>query len=144
MDGSKIIGNYVHDNGQMGLGGSGNNILVQGNEIAKNGYWSGIDVLWEGGGFKFADTDNLVVRGNYSHDNNGTGMWTDIDNIHTLYEDNVVVHNTDRDQPRDQLRRDHPQQHSHRQWVGDTRRWWWGERNSNPKLPERRCLWQSG
>ena len=93
-DGSKLIGNYVHDNGQMGLGGSGNNILVQGNEIAKNGYWSGIDVNWEGGGFKFANTDNLVVRGNYSHDNNGSGMWTDIDNIHTLYEDNVVVHNT--------------------------------------------------
>ena len=94
VDGSKLIGNYVHDNGQMGLGGVGDNILVQGNEIAKNGYWSGIDVLWEGGGFKFANTDNLVVRGNYSHDNNGIGMWTDIDNIHTLYEDNVVVHNS--------------------------------------------------
>ena len=78
----------------MGLGGSGDNILVQGNEIAKNGYWSGIDVLWEGGGFKYADTDNLVVRGNYSHDNHGPGMWTDINNIHTLYEDNLVVHNT--------------------------------------------------
>jgi len=93
-NGSKLIGNYVHDNGQMGLGGSGDNILVQGNEIAKNGYWSGIDVLWEGGGFKFGNTDNLVVRGNYSHDNNGIGMWTDIDNIHTLYENNVVAHNT--------------------------------------------------
>ena len=93
-DGSKIIGNFVHDNGQMGLGGSGDNILVQGNEIAKNGFWSGIDVLWEAGGFKFANTDNLIVRGNYSHDNHGSGMWTDIDNIHTLYEDNLVVHNT--------------------------------------------------
>ena len=57
----------------MGLGGSGDNILVQGNEIAKNGFWSGIDVLWEAGGFKFAYTDNLIVRGNYSHDNNGSG-----------------------------------------------------------------------
>ena len=47
-DGSQIIGNYVHDNGQMGLGGFGDNILVQGNEIAMNGYWSGIDVLWRG------------------------------------------------------------------------------------------------
>ena len=93
-DGSQFIGNYVHDNGQMGLGGYGNNILVQGNELATNGFWSGIDPLWEAGGFKFADTDNLVVRGNYSHDNNGTGMWTDTNNIHTLYEDNVVVHNT--------------------------------------------------
>ena len=92
--GSQIIGNYVHDNGQMGLDGYGNNILVQGNELATNGFWSGIDPLWEAGGFKFADTDNLVVRGNYAHDNNGTGLWTDINNIHTLYEDNVVVHNT--------------------------------------------------
>ena len=93
-DNSKIIGNFVHDNGQMGLGGTGKNILVEGNEIARNGFWSGIDVLFEGGGFKFALTDGLIVRGNYSHDNNGYGMWTDIDNIHTLYEDNVVVNNT--------------------------------------------------
>ena len=31
---------------------------------------------------------------NYSHDNNGSGLWGDIDSINTLYEDNVVVHNT--------------------------------------------------
>jgi hypothetical protein len=92
--GSQIIGNYVHDNGEMGLGGSGNNILVQGNEIASNGFWSGISPYYEAGGFKFSNTDNLVVRGNYSHDNNGPGMWTDINNIHTIYEDNLVVHNT--------------------------------------------------
>jgi parallel beta helix pectate lyase-like protein len=93
-DGSKILGNYVHDNGQMGLGGSGDNILVEGNELAKNGFWSGVDVLWEAGGFKFANTDNLIVRGNYSHDNHGSGMWTDIDNIRTLYEYNLVIRNT--------------------------------------------------
>jgi len=93
-DGSQFIGNYVHDNGQMGLGGDGNNILVQGNELARNGFWSGIDPNWEAGGFKFAETDNLIVRANYSHDNFGPGMWTDIDNIHTLYEDNLIVHNT--------------------------------------------------
>ena len=93
-DGSQIIGNYVHDNGQIGLRGSGNNILVQGNELARNGFWSGISPYWEAGGFKFSDTDNLVVRGNYAHDNKGTGLWTDINNIHTLYEDNVVAHNT--------------------------------------------------
>jgi hypothetical protein len=91
---SKIIGNYVHDNGELGLGGSGDNMLIEGNEIAKNGFWSGIDVLWEGGGFKFANTDGLIVRGNYSHDNHGPGMWTDINNINTLYENNLVVHNT--------------------------------------------------
>src|SRR5262245_37285520 len=78
----------------MGLGGYGNNILVQGNELAHNGFWSGIDPLWEAGGLKFAQTDGLTVRGNYSHDNNGSGIWSDIDSINTLVENNVVVHNT--------------------------------------------------
>jgi parallel beta-helix repeat protein len=93
-DGSRVVGNYVHDNGQLGVGGSGNNVLVQGNQLANNGFWSHIDPLWEAGGFKFSDSDNLVVRGNYVHDNKGSGLWTDTNNIHTLYEDNVVVHNT--------------------------------------------------
>jgi parallel beta-helix repeat protein len=92
-DKSKIIGNHVHDNGQMGLGGSGDHILVEANVIAKNSFWSGIPSGWEGGGFKFSDTDGLIVRGNYSYNNNGSGMWTDWNNINTLYEDNVIVHN---------------------------------------------------
>ena len=28
------------------------------------------------------------------HDNNGPGLWGDIDSINTTYEDNVIVHNT--------------------------------------------------
>ena len=126
-DGSQLIGNYVHDNGQMGLGGYGDNILVQGNELAKNGFWSGIDPLWEAGGFKFADTDNLVVRGNYSHDNNGSGMWTDINNIHTLYENNVVVHNTingiSHEISYDAIIRNNTVMAN---GYGDTRGWGWG------------------
>jgi Right handed beta helix region/Ca-dependent carbohydrate-binding module xylan-binding/Protein of unknown function (DUF642) len=126
-DGSQLIGNYSHDNGEMGLGGSGDNILVQGNELARNGFWSGIDPLWEAGGFKFADTDNLVVRGNYSHDNNGSGMWTDINNIHTLYEDNVVVHNTingiSHEISYDAIIRNNTVEGN---GYGDTRGWGWG------------------
>ncbi|KQT50670.1 hypothetical protein ASG43_05115 [Aureimonas sp. Leaf454] len=91
--GSQIIGNHVHDNGQMGIGGNGADIVVEGNEIASNGTWSGIDPFWEGGGTKFAETTALIVRDNYSHDNRGFGLWTDIDNIGTLYEGNLVVNN---------------------------------------------------
>jgi hypothetical protein len=94
LDKGKILGNHVHNNGQMGLQGWGDNILVQGNEIAKNGFWSGIDVGWEGGAGKFSWTKNLVIRDNYSHDNHGDGFWTDIDNVHTLYENNIIVGNT--------------------------------------------------
>ncbi len=91
---SKILGNFVHDNGQLGMGGGGANLLVEGNEIARNGHWAGIDVFWEGGGAKFSQSTNLVVRGNYSHDNEGFGLWTDIDNVNTLYENNLVFNNS--------------------------------------------------
>jgi hypothetical protein len=91
---SKIVGNHVHDNGQMGMGGGGTNLLVESNEIARNGRWSGIDVFWEGGGAKFSQSTNLTVRGNYSHDNEGFGLWTDIDNVNTLYENNLVFNNS--------------------------------------------------
>jgi Right handed beta helix region len=95
--GGQILGNYIHDNGQMGIGtafGTGlTNITIENNEISYNGYWSGIDVFWEGGGTKFAYTDGMIVRGNYSHDNHGWGLWSDIDNINTLYENNVLRRN---------------------------------------------------
>nr|WP_246413116.1 right-handed parallel beta-helix repeat-containing protein [Methylobacterium brachythecii] len=89
----QVKGNYVHDNGQMGLGASGDNVLIQGNEIAHNGYFSGINRGWEGGGAKFAETNHLTVSDNYSHDNNGYGLWTDINNINTLYDGNTVTNN---------------------------------------------------
>jgi len=92
-DDDKVIGNLVHDNGELGLGGHGNNILVQGNEFGHNGGWSGINYGDEGGGAKFSHTNGLVVRSNYSHDNIGDGLWTDGDNINTLYENNTVVNN---------------------------------------------------
>lgn len=91
--GSTIRGNDIHDNGEMGIGGNGDNIVVEANEIHANGFWSGIDPTWEGGGSKFAETNNLIVRDNYSHDNHGLGLWTDIDNINTLYEGNWVIDN---------------------------------------------------
>ncbi|PWT79267.1 MAG: hypothetical protein C5B58_14025, partial [Acidobacteria bacterium] len=93
LDNSKFTGNYVHDNGQLGMGGNGNNILVEGNEIARNGFWAGIDRGYDAGGTKFGYTDGLTVRDNYVHDNHGSGMWTDVNNINTLYEDNVVTGN---------------------------------------------------
>ncbi len=91
---SKILGNYVHNNGQKGVGGLGTDLLVEGNEIAWNGHWAGIDVFWEGGGSKFSESTNLAVRKNYSHDNKGFGLWTDISSVNTLYENNLVFNNS--------------------------------------------------
>lgn len=91
-NGSQALNNLVHHNGQKGIGGNGQNILVQGNEISFNN-WGGFDTTWEAGGAKFAQTNGLVVRGNSVHDNVGNGLWNDVDSYSTLYENNVVTNN---------------------------------------------------
>jgi parallel beta-helix repeat protein len=92
--GARIRNNRVLWNGQLGLGGGGGQgTLIEGNEIAYNN-WAGFDWGWEAGGTKWAGSDGLIVRNNHSHHNSGPGLWTDIDNIRTLYEHNLVEHNT--------------------------------------------------
>ena len=92
-DGMRVLRSRIHHNGQMGIGGSGDGVLVEGNEIAYNNTL-GFDPAWEAGGSKFVRTSGLVLRGNVSHHNHGHGLWTDIDNVNTLYEGNRVEDNT--------------------------------------------------
>jgi parallel beta-helix repeat protein len=35
-----------------------------------------------------------MLRGNYVHDNDGPGLWTDVNNIYTTFENNLVENNT--------------------------------------------------
>jgi hypothetical protein len=90
--GMKVLDNKVHDNGQMGIAGTGSDVVIEGNEIAFNNY-AGYHYGWEAGGTKFVFTKNLVVRNNFAHDNLGPGLWTDIENIGTLYENNRTRNN---------------------------------------------------
>ena len=91
---SRTLGNFIHHNGEMGLGaGSGNeSSLVQGNEIAYN-YWNGTNCSWECGGAKWGDVRGLAVVANYVHDNQGDGLWTDERSREILYQDNLIVNN---------------------------------------------------
>ncbi|MCW2715596.1 MAG: hypothetical protein JWN88_2643 [Frankiales bacterium] len=90
--GGRIVDSLILDNGQMGLGAGGGGQLVQNNEIARNGR-EGYDAGWEAGGTKWAFSNDLVVRGNWSHHNTGNGLWTDISNVRSLYEGNLVEDN---------------------------------------------------
>ena len=45
------------------------------------------------GGSKFVKCYNLKVQYNYVHDNNGPGLWTDIENDYVLYERNHTARN---------------------------------------------------
>jgi parallel beta-helix repeat protein len=90
----KVLNNYVHHNKQIGISGSGDSVLVEGNEIAYNNYLKIYPFGRVLGGAKFVQTRWLVVRGNNVHDNQGNGLWTDIGNIYALYENNVVTANS--------------------------------------------------
>jgi parallel beta-helix repeat protein len=99
---SKIRNNKVNDNGQIGIKVSSSisaeifNTLIEGNEISRNRKKEvGFNMLWEAGGTKFAKTTNLTVRNNIVRENNGPGLWTDVDNLNTLYENNIVEDNLD-------------------------------------------------
>lgn len=87
--------NHIHHNEQIGVVGVGDDVLVEGNEIAWNNWNRAYDYGWEAGGTKFVKTRDLVVRNNHVHDNWGPGLWTDTDNIDTLYEANRVENNAD-------------------------------------------------
>ena len=89
----KVLRNYIHHNGQLGIGCRGDDIMVAGNELAHNNY-ARHDPLWESGGIKFTRSNQIVIRNNYIHDNQGAGIWSDISNINVVVADNVVAHNT--------------------------------------------------
>jgi parallel beta-helix repeat protein len=90
--GALVEQNLVYENGQLGLAAKGNGVTITGNEVYGNNT-AGFSAGWEAGGSKFAYTSGLVVEDNFVHDNAGPGLWTDIDNIDTLYQGNVVVDN---------------------------------------------------
>ncbi len=89
----KVRWSNVHHNGQLGIGGIGDDILIEGNEIAYNNPSNLGNLDFEAGGTKFVLTNRLVVRNNFVHHNTGPGLWTDIDNDATLFEGNLVEDN---------------------------------------------------
>ena len=92
---SIVRNNYIHHNGQMGVGTGTEeefrvtNVLFEANEISYNNY-AHVSCGFECGGSKFALTDGLEVIGNYVHHNFGPGLWTDIDNTDVLYDGNWI------------------------------------------------------
>jgi hypothetical protein len=97
-----VRNSYLHHNGNSGFVGAGGGVLIEDNEIAWNGVAAGFDDLsvpagfdpyWGSGGSKWVFTNGMIVRDNYSHHNYGPGLWTDIENIACLYQNNVSSDN---------------------------------------------------
>lgn len=79
-------------NGKSGLGATGTGNTYDNVEAGYNNT-AGFNFGWDAGGSKFAFSTDLIVKNSYIHHNYGPGLWTDIDNTGTLYEDNRVEHN---------------------------------------------------
>ncbi len=90
-----VSGNFIHRNGQLGLGSSTNGTgnLVENNEISYNATIP-FKVGWEAGGAKFGREEGLLVRGNYVHNNNGPGLWVDVGSKDIVFDQNIVAYNT--------------------------------------------------
>ena len=86
-----ISGNFTHHNGEYGIAGTGNNVSVTNNEISFNNQ-VGYLYAW-GGGTKFAQVVGLTVTHNNSHDNNGVGIWTDVENSGVVIAFNTTSNN---------------------------------------------------
>ncbi|MCP4305684.1 MAG: right-handed parallel beta-helix repeat-containing protein [bacterium] len=91
---AQLLNSHIEWNDQMGFGMlHGSDQLVEGNEINNNNPGDRHEWGWEAGGSKNWGTIRLTIRGNVSHENHGPGIWSDWNNIDTLYEGNVVYGN---------------------------------------------------
>jgi hypothetical protein len=84
-----ITANNIHHNGQDGMGADGIGNLVQANEVHDNSY-AGYDVSWDAGN-KFGHARNIVINGNYVHDERGPGIWCDINCEDATITNNYVT-----------------------------------------------------
>jgi hypothetical protein len=88
---ARLRNNKIYENGQLG-GRASDFGVMEGNEFSGNNY-AGYTPGWEAGASKTVATDYSLIRGNYVHHNLGHGLWTDIDNQHVVYEDNITIYN---------------------------------------------------
>jgi hypothetical protein len=97
----RVRASCLRGNGQYGMnayknGGPISDLVVEGNEIAANNTddWerrqSGCGCT---GGVKFWAVNGADIRGNWVHDNRGTGLWADTNNNDFRIEDNVLEAN---------------------------------------------------
>jgi Right handed beta helix region len=91
---SRISDCDIHDNGQLGIGAAGHDIIIENNRIWANNT-RGFSPQWEAGGVKVTRAENVILRQNRVFENSGPGLWCDIDCRDVLYELNIVERNRD-------------------------------------------------
>jgi parallel beta-helix repeat protein len=96
-NGTIVRGNNIHHNGHIGItGGPVSGVLIESNEIAFNntgsydpGHAGGLKIIGGSTG-----STNLVVRGNWVHDNTAHGVFVDINVRNVTIESNTIENNS--------------------------------------------------
>ncbi|MGA9544233.1 MAG: carboxypeptidase regulatory-like domain-containing protein [Candidatus Sulfotelmatobacter sp.] len=100
--GMQILNNYIHDNGQLGIGGGfapddnlvSSGVLVQGNLITHNNY-ANVLPNFGSGGVKFGRTRGAVIKNNTITNNEGAGIHFDTSASSPVIVGNTITGNTD-------------------------------------------------
>jgi parallel beta-helix repeat protein len=90
---TRVIGNLIVHNGQLGVGGVPVDSLIADNQVAYNNEPVTFAPSWEAGGIKFGAARNSVIRNNYVHDNGSSGIWCDVNSKDIVIAGNRVSHN---------------------------------------------------
>jgi hypothetical protein len=91
--GTVVQNSRFHDNGQLGYCGSPTGARFQNNEVDHNNFL-GIKGPWGGGGGKLTESVSVTVANNNVHDNNGNGIWFDMDSKGAVITGNTSTNNS--------------------------------------------------
>jgi parallel beta-helix repeat protein len=106
--GIQVLNNYIHDNGEVGVGGGigmvsapstesvNSGILVEGNIINHNNY-AHFNPGFGSGGVKVGATSGITLRGNTIQYNEGAGIHFDVNSQNEFVDGNTITDNTDSD-----------------------------------------------
>lgn len=91
-EGSRVSGCAVHENGQIGITGVGDNTRIERNEVWNNNTRS-FNYRWEAGGIKLTESAHAVFSTNHVYHNAGPGIWCDINCRDVVIENNIIERN---------------------------------------------------
>jgi parallel beta-helix repeat protein len=94
--GAQVLNNHSHHNGEYGINGRGDHIVVSGNEVDHNDiaeFGSAEGGCSGAGGSKWVNASYLTVTDNNYHDNLCTGIWLDILDNYVVIRNNITERN---------------------------------------------------
>ena len=90
--GMRIVDCSILDNGRLGIGGGGADIVIEGSTVSDNGVGV-VRAGFEAGGIKTVGDDVTIVD-NHIAGNGAPGIWTDDDSTEDVIRNNAISDNT--------------------------------------------------